>query len=64
MLEVPAAAVSIDTMLDVVDFVSIGSHDLVARLAARLCDNCRHIGFAQINGLRGEQLIGRDDQAE
>ena len=29
MLEVPAAAVSIDTMLDLVDFVSIGSNDLV-----------------------------------
>ncbi|MEQ8785556.1 MAG: phosphoenolpyruvate--protein phosphotransferase [Pirellulaceae bacterium] len=39
MLEVPAAAVSIDTMLDSVDFVSIGSNDLVQYLMAADRDN-------------------------
>ena len=39
MLEVPAAAVSIDFMLDVVDFVSIGSNDLVQYLMAADRDN-------------------------
>ncbi len=39
MLEVPAAAISIETMLDVVDFVSIGSNDLVQYLMAADRDN-------------------------
>ncbi|MGY8769758.1 MAG: phosphoenolpyruvate--protein phosphotransferase [Pirellulales bacterium] len=39
MLEVPAAAVVIHTMLDVVDFVSIGSNDLVQYLMAADRDN-------------------------
>lgn len=39
MLEVPAAAASIDTLLDVVDFVSIGSNDLVQYLMAADRDN-------------------------
>lgn len=39
MLEVPAAAVSIDHMLDIVDFVSIGSNDLVQYLMAADRDN-------------------------
>lgn len=39
MLEVPAAAVSIDLMLDAVDFVSIGSNDLVQYLMAADRDN-------------------------
>jgi len=39
MLEVPAAAVSIDTMLDAIDFVSIGSNDLVQYLMAADRDN-------------------------
>lgn len=39
MLEVPAAAVSIDALLDVVDFVSIGSNDLVQYLMAADRDN-------------------------
>ncbi len=39
MLEVPAAAVTIDTMLDAVDFVSIGSNDLVQYLMAADRDN-------------------------
>jgi len=39
MLEVPAAAVSIETLLKVVDFVSIGSNDLVQYLMAADRDN-------------------------
>lgn len=39
MLEVPAAAVSIDQMLDLVHFVSIGSNDLVQYLMAADRDN-------------------------
>lgn len=39
MLEVPAAAVSIEDMLDFVDFVSIGSNDLVQYLMAADRDN-------------------------
>ena len=39
MLEVPAAAISIETMLELVDFVSIGSNDLVQYLMAADRDN-------------------------
>jgi phosphotransferase system enzyme I (PtsI) len=39
MLEVPAAAISIDAMLPYVDFVSIGSNDLVQYLMAADRDN-------------------------
>lgn len=39
MLEVPAAAVAIELMLDLVDFVSIGSNDLVQYLMAADRDN-------------------------
>ena len=39
MLEVPAAAISIESMLEVVDFVSIGSNDLVQYLMAADRDN-------------------------
>jgi phosphotransferase system enzyme I (PtsI) len=39
MLEVPAAAVTIDTLLQEVDFVSIGSNDLVQYLMAADRDN-------------------------
>ena len=39
MLEVPAAAISIDALLEVVDFVSIGSNDLVQYLMAADRDN-------------------------
>jgi phosphotransferase system enzyme I (PtsI) len=39
MLEVPAAAVAIDMMLPLVDFVSIGSNDLVQYLMAADRDN-------------------------
>ncbi len=39
MLEVPAAAVSIDSLLHAVDFVSIGSNDLVQYLMAADRDN-------------------------
>ena len=39
MLEVPAAAVSVESMLEIVDFVSIGSNDLVQYLMAADRDN-------------------------
>ena len=39
MLEVPAAAISIELMLELVDFVSIGSNDLVQYLMAADRDN-------------------------
>ena len=39
MLEVPAAAVSIEQLLEDVDFVSIGSNDLVQYLMAADRDN-------------------------
>ena len=39
MLEVPAAAVSIDSILHAVDFVSIGSNDLIQYLMAADRDN-------------------------
>ena len=39
MVEVPAAAVCIDSLLDEVDFVSIGSNDLVQYLMAADRDN-------------------------
>src|SRR5207237_6574170 len=39
MVEVPAAAVCIDAMLDEVDFVSIGSNDLTQYLMAADRDN-------------------------
>lgn len=39
MVEVPAAAISIDLMLDYVDFVSIGSNDLVQYIMAADRDN-------------------------
>jgi phosphotransferase system enzyme I (PtsI) len=39
MLEVPAAAISIETLLEEVDFVSIGSNDLVQYLMAADRDN-------------------------
>ncbi|MCE9545166.1 MAG: phosphoenolpyruvate--protein phosphotransferase [Planctomycetia bacterium] len=41
MLEVPAAAISIDNLLEEVDFVSIGSNDLVQYLMAADRDNPR-----------------------
>ncbi len=39
MLEVPAAALCIDAMLDEVDFVTIGSNDLIQYLMAADRDN-------------------------
>ncbi len=39
MLEVPAAALCVDTLLDEVDFVSIGSNDLIQYLMAADRDN-------------------------
>jgi phosphotransferase system enzyme I (PtsI) len=58
MLEVPAAAVSIDTMLDWVDFVSIGSNDLIQYLMAADRDNpkvshlCQPLAPAVLHVLR------------
>jgi phosphotransferase system enzyme I (PtsI) len=59
MLEVPAAAVSLDTIIDVVDFVSIGSNDLVQYLMAADRDNpkvshlCQPLSPAVLRVLRG-----------
>ncbi len=41
MVEVPAAAICIDNLLEVIDFVSIGSNDLVQYLMAADRDNPR-----------------------
>ena len=41
MVEVPATAIALDTMLDTIDFVSIGSNDLVQYLTAADRDNPR-----------------------
>jgi phosphoenolpyruvate-protein phosphotransferase (PTS system enzyme I) len=59
MLEVPAAAVSIDNLLDEVDFVSIGSNDLVQYLMAADRDNpkvshlCQPLSPAVLHVLAG-----------
>ncbi|MCA9189371.1 MAG: phosphoenolpyruvate--protein phosphotransferase, partial [Planctomycetales bacterium] len=59
MLEVPAAAVTIDSMLDLVDFVSIGSNDLVQYLMAADRDNpkvshlCQPLSAPVLRVLRG-----------
>lgn len=47
MLEVPAAAISIDHLLEVVDFVSIGTNDLVQYLMAADRDNPKVSGLCQ-----------------
>ena len=47
MLEVPAAAVMIHSMLELVDFVSIGSNDLVQYLMAADRDNPKVSGLCQ-----------------
>jgi len=39
MIEVPAAALALDTFLDIIDYVSIGSNDLVQYLTAADRDN-------------------------
>ena len=60
MLEVPAAAVSIDTLLEEVDFVSIGSNDLVQYLMAADRDNpkvshlCQPLSPAVLRVLNGD----------
>jgi phosphotransferase system enzyme I (PtsI) len=59
MLEVPAAAVSIDTLREEVDFVSIGSNDLVQYLMAADRDNpkvnhlCQPLSPAVLSVLSG-----------
>lgn len=59
MVEVPAAAVMIDQLLEVVDFVSIGSNDLVQYLMAADRDNpkvshlCQPLSPAVIRVLQG-----------
>ncbi len=47
MLEVPAAAVMIHSMLELVDFVSIGSNDLIQYLMAADRDNPKVSGLCQ-----------------
>jgi phosphoenolpyruvate-protein phosphotransferase (PTS system enzyme I) len=63
MLEVPAAALCIDAILEEVDFVSIGSNDLIQYLmaadrdnprVASLCDPCHPAVFRVL-----KQIIGR-----
>jgi len=66
MLEVPAAAVSIHNLLDVVDFVSIGSNDLVQYLMAADRDNpkvshlCQPLSPAVLQVLAGVIRACRD----
>jgi len=68
MLEVPAAAITIDNMLEVVDFVSIGSNDLVQYLMAADRDNprvshlCQPLSPAVLRTLN--QVISACNQAE
>lgn len=58
MIEVPAAAICIDQILDEVDFISIGSNDLVQYLmaadrdnpkVAHLCEPCHPAVFRVLN---------------
>ena len=70
MLEVPAAAVAIELMFDVVDFVSIGSNDLVQYLMAADRDNpkvnhlCQPLSLPVLRVLREViracNLVGKD----
>src|SRR6202020_746135 len=66
MLEVPAAAVSIEQLLEVVDFVSIGSNDLVQYLMAADRDNpkvshlCQPLSPAVLQVLAGTIGACRD----
>jgi phosphotransferase system enzyme I (PtsI) len=59
MLEVPAAAVSLESIIEVVDFVSIGSNDLIQYLMAADRDNpkvnhlCQPLSPAVLRTLRG-----------
>ena len=68
MLEVPAAAVAIDLMLEAVDFVSIGSNDLVQYLMAADRDNpkvshlCQPLAPAVLRVL--QSVIQRCDEAQ
>jgi phosphotransferase system enzyme I (PtsI) len=67
MLEVPAAAVAIDSMLESVDFVSIGSNDLIQYLMAADRDNpkvshlCQPLAPAVLRVLH--QVIGACNRA-
>jgi len=67
MLEVPAAAIMIDHLLDAVDFVSIGSNDLVQYLMAADRDNpkvnhlCQPLAPAVLRVL--QQVITSCDEA-
>jgi len=67
MLEVPAAAVTIDFMLELVDFVSIGSNDLIQYLTAADRDNpkvshlCQPLSPAVLHVL--SDVIGKCNRA-
>ncbi len=68
MLEVPAAAVSMDSLLDLVDFVSIGSNDLIQYLMAADRDNpkvshlCQPLSLSVLRVLKN--VIGLCNQAK
>ena len=61
MVEVPAAAVMIDSLLEVVDFVSIGSNDLVQYLMAADRDNPRGQPFVPTAEPGGAAGAGQHD---
>ena len=61
MLEVPAAAVAIELMFDVVDFVSIGSNDLVQYLMAADRDNPKADLQDGLDGDRAAAAEGGED---
>ena len=62
MLEVPAAAISINDMLPHVDFVSIGSNDLVQYLMAADRDNPKVSHLCQPLAPPVLRVLGQRDQ--
>ncbi len=61
MLEVPAAAVMIDDLLELVDFVSVGSNDLVQYLTAADRDNPKVSHLCQASQPRRAQSVTERD---